>query len=122
MHKAIFISSVASCVHSVPVVLVQDKNPSPLNQLDFLMDETYSSIMDTGSIVDVAQEELEAAANKLACTVNLIVNLIRYWTGWRGLCFDLGCHLRILMGFKPYVCCDLSSGTALIVQMTNTLS
>ena len=52
-----------------------------MNQLDFLMDETYSSIMDTGSIIDVAQEELDVAANKLACTVNLIVNLIRCRTG-----------------------------------------
>ncbi|GAX83403.1 hypothetical protein CEUSTIGMA_g10828.t1 [Chlamydomonas eustigma] len=56
----------------------KDKNPSPLNQLDFLMDETYDSIMETGSVLDVAMEQLADAANKLACTVQLILILIRY--------------------------------------------
>ncbi len=55
----------------------KDKNPSPLNQLDYLMDETYTSIMDMGTVLDVAQEQLRDAANKLACTVQLIVLLIR---------------------------------------------
>ena len=41
------------------------------------MDETYSSIMETGSILDATQEQLAAAGTKLACTVQLIVQLIR---------------------------------------------
>ena len=62
---------------SYPSLCPQDKNPSPLNQLDFLMDETYASIMETGSILDATQEQLAAAGTKLACTVQLIVQLIR---------------------------------------------
>jgi Bardet-Biedl syndrome 9 protein len=39
----------------------QDKAPAPLNQLDFLMEETYGSIMETGTVVEAAQVGVTAA-------------------------------------------------------------
>lgn len=44
------------------------------------MDETYSSIMETGQVLDNTQQQLTTAANKLACTVQLLLLLIR-WVG-----------------------------------------
>ena len=55
----------------------KDKNPSPLNQLDFLMDETYASIMDVGQTIDNTQQQLSASASKLSSVVRLILLLIR---------------------------------------------
>ena len=42
------------------------------------MDETYASIMEMGLVLDNTQEQLGVAANKLACTVQLMLLLIRY--------------------------------------------
>jgi len=60
------------------LIRFKDKNPAPLNQLDFLMDETYRSIMELGTAIDNAQELLKTAALKLSCSVQLILQLIRY--------------------------------------------
>ena len=115
----LFLSSSLSLFasHHIP----QDKNPSPLNQLDFLMDETYSSIMDTGTVIDVAQEELEAAANKLACTVNLIVMLIR-WVRRRGVKVNLVMMpLRCgLVSCRGYHCDILDSPFAYVYSFRAT--
>lgn len=57
--------------------LAQDKNPAPLNQLDFLMEETFNGLMETGNALDNAQGTLKKAANKLGGSVHLLLLLIR---------------------------------------------
>lgn len=56
----------------------QDKNPSPLNQLDFLMEETYNSLMEAGALMETAQAQVASASIKLGCVVQLMLQLIEW--------------------------------------------
>mmetsp|Transcript_27459 Transcript_27459/g.26543 ORF Transcript_27459/g.26543 Transcript_27459/m.26543 type:complete len:81 (-) Transcript_27459:335-577(-) len=38
----------------------KDKNPSPLNNLDFLLNSTYAEIIDTASDIQSLKQQLEA--------------------------------------------------------------
>ena len=56
---------------------LQDKNPSPLNQLDLLMEETYHELMEAGEAMEEAKEKMGAAAARLGAATQLLLLLIR---------------------------------------------
>lgn len=62
----------------VQPVNAQDKNPAPLNQLDFLMEETYTGLMEAGTLMETAQGQLAVATVKLSCDVQLMLLLIKW--------------------------------------------
>lgn len=54
-----------------------DKNPSPLQNLDVLLNDTYDALIAGGSEVQRVQQQLLQSANQLACDTTLMVFLIR---------------------------------------------
>ncbi|RHY32819.1 hypothetical protein DYB32_002195 [Aphanomyces invadans] len=60
------------------LVRYKDRNPSPLNSLDMLLHGTYSQILDLSRQVDQVQRKLSVSGNRLACSVHLLLMLMRY--------------------------------------------
>ena len=56
----------------------KDKNPTPLNNLDFLLNQTYQEMMGTATEIEEYQNELEFAAHNLSCRVSIIQVLLKY--------------------------------------------
>lgn len=63
------------------LVRFKDKNPTPLQQLDVLFNETYNKLLDLGADMKKSQDELSFSANQLACATQLMVLLIRFKYG-----------------------------------------
>ena len=53
----------------------KDKNPSPLNNLDFLLTHTYGSIIETTNAVDKERIKLTNAASSLSNMVEMCILL-----------------------------------------------
>jgi len=53
----------------------KDKNPSPLNNLDFLLTHTYSKIIDMTNTVDKEKEKLASANSYLANMLEICILL-----------------------------------------------
>ena len=53
----------------------KDKNPSPLNNLDFLLTHTYSKIIDMTNTVDKEKEKLASANSCLANMLEICILL-----------------------------------------------
>ncbi|KAF0747998.1 hypothetical protein AaE_007517, partial [Aphanomyces astaci] len=60
------------------LVRYKDRSPSPLNCLDMLLHGTYSQLLDLSRRVDHVQGKVHVSANRLACSVHLLLMLIRY--------------------------------------------
>ncbi|ETV66245.1 hypothetical protein, variant 1 [Aphanomyces astaci] len=60
------------------LVRYKDRSPSPLNCLDMLLHGTYSQLLDLSRRVDHVQSKVQVSANRLACSVHLLLMLIRY--------------------------------------------
>jgi Bardet-Biedl syndrome 9 protein len=56
----------------------KDKNPTPLNNLDFLLGQTYQEMMTLASEIEEYQSELEFAAHNLSCRVSIIQILLKH--------------------------------------------
>jgi len=56
----------------------KDRNPSPLNQLDTIMNGTYSQLVDLSNAVDALKRDLSKSAQNLSCATHLMLMLIRY--------------------------------------------
>lgn len=56
----------------------KDKNPTPLNNLDFLLNQTYQDMMTTCNEIQEHQRDLEYASHNLSCRVGLILILLKY--------------------------------------------
>ncbi|KAJ9505514.1 hypothetical protein QJQ45_021083 [Haematococcus lacustris] len=59
----------------------KDKAPAPLNQLDYLMEETYSGLMELGGLLDTAQGQVKQQAGKLSAAVQLLLLLASFKFG-----------------------------------------
>eukprot|EP00347_Sterkiella_histriomuscorum_P008020 403346677 len=55
----------------------KDKNPSPLNNLDFLLNHTYTQIIDTASQIEQLQLTLKSVSLKLSAAVEIILLLLK---------------------------------------------
>lgn len=53
----------------------KDKNPSPLNNLDFLLTHTYSKIIDMTNTVDKEKEKMASANSYLANILEICILL-----------------------------------------------
>jgi len=56
----------------------KDKNPTPLNNLDFLLNQTYQDMMSIATEIEEYQNELEFAAHNLSCRVSIIQILLKH--------------------------------------------
>ena len=56
----------------------KEKNPTPLNSLDLLMEATHASLLATSTRCDQARTALAAAACDLGCATRALLTLIRY--------------------------------------------
>lgn len=55
----------------------KDKNPSALNNLDFLLSHTYRQIVDAANHVDSERENLNVASEELTSTLELCIYLLK---------------------------------------------
>jgi Bardet-Biedl syndrome 9 protein len=58
------------------LVRFKDRNPSALNRLDVLMEDTHRTVMDLAYAVEATQKQLKRSANSLSCVVSLMNMLI----------------------------------------------
>lgn len=58
----------------------KDKNPSPLNNLDFLLTHTYGIIIDVANQIDLYKEKLALTASELASTIEIALLLTSFGT------------------------------------------
>lgn len=56
----------------------RDRNPSPLDKLDVVSEETYLRLVQLGEQVESAQERLDVSAKDLRCAAGLVALLARY--------------------------------------------
>jgi Bardet-Biedl syndrome 9 protein len=56
----------------------KDKNPTPLNNLDFLLNQTYQDMMNLANFIEKREEELELASHNLSSRVILIQILLKH--------------------------------------------
>ena len=56
----------------------RDRNPSPLDKLDVVSEETYLRLVQLGEQVENAQERLDVSAKDLGCAAGLVALLARY--------------------------------------------
>mmetsp|Transcript_30366 Transcript_30366/g.30009 ORF Transcript_30366/g.30009 Transcript_30366/m.30009 type:complete len:157 (+) Transcript_30366:413-883(+) len=59
------------------LVRFKDKNPAPLNNLDYLLHVTHSQVMARAENVEALQEQLLIASQKLSASINLALLLLR---------------------------------------------
>jgi Bardet-Biedl syndrome 9 protein len=59
------------------LVRFKDKNPAPLNNLDYLLQLVHSQVAAAADNLEVTQQELMVAAQQLSCCVSLILELLR---------------------------------------------
>tara|TARA_B110000285_G_C15041413_1_gene572011 strand:- start:202 stop:555 length:354 start_codon:yes stop_codon:yes gene_type:complete len=55
----------------------KDKNPSPLNNLDFLLNHTYDQIIEMAMKIEKHKIETKKLAQKLACSLEVVLLLLR---------------------------------------------
>lgn len=55
----------------------KDRNPSPLDRLDVVSEETYLRLVDIGQAVEEAQGRLATSAGALGCAVRLLALLMQ---------------------------------------------
>ena len=55
----------------------KDKNPSPLNNLDFLLNHTYVQILECGTQIQDYQINQKICAGKLSAALELVVKLLQ---------------------------------------------
>eukprot|EP01064_Diplonema_japonicum_P016658 TRINITY_DN24663_c0_g1_i1.p1 TRINITY_DN24663_c0_g1~~TRINITY_DN24663_c0_g1_i1.p1 ORF type:complete len:838 (+),score=128.30 TRINITY_DN24663_c0_g1_i1:34-2547(+) len=60
------------------LVRFKDRNPSPLNNLDKLFEDTYRQLLGISEEVDRHQQEIAVASNVLVCATHLILLLVQY--------------------------------------------
>ncbi|OQR87396.1 hypothetical protein ACHHYP_08896 [Achlya hypogyna] len=60
------------------LVRFKDRNPAPLNALDVLLHGTYGQLLELATQMEAAQRKLEAAGNRLSCSVSLLLMLMRF--------------------------------------------
>ena len=54
----------------------KDKNPSPLNNLDFLLNHTYDQIIEMAMKIEKHKQSSKAVAQKLACSLEVVLLLL----------------------------------------------
>ena len=59
----------------------KDKTPTPLTNLDSLLDGTYRQVLQNVEAVEQALLEVKRSSNNLSCITNLLVFLVRLSTG-----------------------------------------
>ncbi|KAG9403741.1 hypothetical protein AC1031_005229 [Aphanomyces cochlioides] len=60
------------------LVRYKDRTPAPLNCLDVLLHGTYGQLLELSQRIESVDAKLVVAANRLACSVHLVLMLIRY--------------------------------------------
>lgn len=55
----------------------KDKNPSPLNNLDFLLNHTYDQIIDMAIKIEKIRIQISKVSNKLSCTLESVLLLLK---------------------------------------------
>jgi len=55
----------------------KDKNPSPLNNLDFLLNHTYDQIIEMAMRIEQHKTATKKLAQKLACSLEVVLLLLR---------------------------------------------
>jgi len=63
------------------LVRFKDRNPAPLNHLDWLIQGTHSQLIDVGNNIEKLGEDLIVSSNRLSCATYLMLMLIRYRFG-----------------------------------------
>lgn len=56
----------------------KDKNPTPLNNLDFLLNQTYQEMMTIATEIEEYQADLTFASHNLSCRVSIIQLLLKH--------------------------------------------
>lgn len=56
----------------------KNKNPTPLNNLDFLLNQTYQEMMNTANEIEEYQKDLAIASHNLSCRVIIIQVLLKH--------------------------------------------
>jgi Bardet-Biedl syndrome 9 protein len=76
------------------LVRFKDRNPAPLNHLDWLIQGTHSQLIDIGNTIEGLGEDLIVSSNRLSCATHLMLMLIRYRFGLDDESFEvLRAHL-----------------------------
>ena len=60
------------------LVRFKDKNPAPLNNIDYLLQLIHSQVAAAADILEVSQEELVFSSQRLSCAVSLILLLVKF--------------------------------------------
>lgn len=60
------------------LVRFKDKNPVPLNNLDYLLQLVHSQVASAADLLEESQEELLHSSQRLSCSVSLILLLLRF--------------------------------------------
>jgi Bardet-Biedl syndrome 9 protein len=55
----------------------KDKNPSPLNNLDFLLNHTYEQIIEMALKIEEHQKASKVLAQRLACSLEVVLLLVK---------------------------------------------
>ena len=55
----------------------KDKNPSPLNNLDFLLNHTYHEIIDTANRIEELQKYLKDVSTRLSSSIEIILHMLK---------------------------------------------
>ena len=63
------------------LVRFKDKNPAPLNNLDYLLQVIHAQVAAAADNLEVSQEELVNSSQRLSCAVSLILLLVRFRFG-----------------------------------------
>lgn len=100
------------------LVRFKDKNPTPLNEIDVLFNETFKSLLQLGSEMEEAQTGLRNATNHLSCATQLMVFLIQFKYGLDAENFAL---LRSYLSVHVEDCLDQGWEECTDASMTHLL-
>ena len=83
----------------------KDKNPSPLNNLDFILNHTYEQIINMALTIERLNKDFKIISSKLACAIEIVLMLLRIKTKMSEDQYDI---LRSY--FSPQIDCDSETG------------
>ena len=83
----------------------KDKNPSPLNNLDFILNHTYEQIINMALTIEKLNKDFKTISSKLACAIEIVLMLLRIKTKMSEDQYDI---LRSY--FSPQIDCDSETG------------
>lgn len=55
----------------------KDKNPSPLNNLDFLLNDTYDQIIQMAMHIEQHRAEIQKVSQRLSCSIETVLMILK---------------------------------------------